>query len=203
MGSRSGISGFDEVRRACQSVWHSFDSLMQTVEEPGPTFVYAHFQLPHPPLVFDAEGTCLPFDRIVSRTRREGYTAQVQFANKLIEKFVAHARSSSSLAPIIVIQSDEGPFPTRFWASDRVHFDWRTATTEELREKVRILNAYHLPDVEAASGLYPSISPVNTFRIIFNLYFGEEYSLLPDRTHAYVGEQHIYDFFDVTDRVAF
>ena len=30
--------------------------------------------------------------------------------------------------------------------------------------------------------LYPSVSPVNSFRIIFDTYFGASYELLPDVT---------------------
>jgi len=31
--------------------------------------------------------------------------------------------------------------------------------------------------------LYPSISPVNTFRIILNQFFNEDFDLLPDLTY--------------------
>ena len=31
--------------------------------------------------------------------------------------------------------------------------------------------------------LYPAISPVNSFRLIFNEYFGANYPLLPDQTY--------------------
>ncbi len=44
---------------------------------------------------------------------------------------------------------------------------------------MKILNAYFLPG-ESDGLLYPSISPVNTFRVILNLYFGGQYPLLED-----------------------
>jgi hypothetical protein len=40
------------------------------------------------------------------------------------------------------------------------------------------LSAYLLPDVDAP--LYPTLTPVNTFRIIFNEYFGQSLELLDD-----------------------
>ena len=43
-----------------------------------------------------------------------------------------------------------------------------------------ILNAYYLPD-DGSSKLYPSISPVNTFRLILSNYLGADLELLPDR----------------------
>ena len=46
-------------------------------------------------------------------------------------------------------------------------------------DRVKILNAYYLPD-GGNKALYPTITPVNTFRVIFNTYFGGNYELLPD-----------------------
>jgi hypothetical protein len=46
-------------------------------------------------------------------------------------------------------------------------------------EGTTILNALYLPGAEA-DWLYPGITPVNTFRLIFNHYFGQHYSYLPD-----------------------
>jgi hypothetical protein len=40
------------------------------------------------------------------------------------------------------------------------------------------LNAYLLPGRDAA--LYPTLTPVNTFRVIFNTYFGQDLELLED-----------------------
>ena len=53
---------------------------------------------------------------------------------------------------------------------------------EAARERFPILNAYHLPDGGAAR-LYPTISPVNTFRVILDRYFGARHDLLPDRSY--------------------
>jgi len=41
-----------------------------------------------------------------------------------------------------------------------------------------ILNAYYFPD--ANPGLYPRITPVNSFRLLFQTYFGEDLNLLED-----------------------
>jgi len=50
-----------------------------------------------------------------------------------------------------------------------------------LAESVRNANlmAYYLPE-GGEQALYPEITPVNSFRIVFNHYFGAEYPLLPD-----------------------
>ena len=44
-----------------------------------------------------------------------------------------------------------------------------------------ILNAYFFPDGDY-SAMYPEISPVNTFRVVFDTYFSEEYPLLKDQS---------------------
>jgi hypothetical protein len=61
--------------------------------------------------------------------------------------------------PVIILQGDHG-----FRGENRV----------------TILNAYYLP--QGAGELYPAISPVNSFRVVLNEYFGGSYEMLPDRT---------------------
>jgi len=43
------------------------------------------------------------------------------------------------------------------------------------------LNAVYFPDHDYRM-LYPQMSPVNTFRIVFNHYFGQNLPLLKDST---------------------
>jgi hypothetical protein len=67
----------------------------------------------------------------------------------------------STVPPIIVIQADHG-FP-------------------EDTTRPRILNPYFLPGAEP--GLVSDrITPVNTFRTIFNNYFGQNFPILVDRS---------------------
>ncbi len=58
----------------------------------------------------------------------------------------------------------------------------------------------NLPNVEN-SPLYDGISPVNSFRVVFNAYFGTKFALLPDRTYAFVKYVRPYDLLDVTEKV--
>ena len=100
-----------------------------------------------------------------------------------------------------MIQGDEGPFPARYQA-DEWGFEWRDATDAELEEKFGILFAMRVPgaDVDAA-GFHDSITPVNTFRVIFNARFGTDLPMLPDRSWAHEDLYHFYDFFEITDRL--
>jgi hypothetical protein len=50
-----------------------------------------------------------------------------------------------------------------------------------LHERLGILNAYLLPGIDPAL-IYPTITPVNSFRLVVNQYFGADLPLLPDRS---------------------
>jgi hypothetical protein len=77
--------------------------------------------------------------------------------------------------------------------------NWDEVTDEQVREELGILNAYSFPGIDA-SILYPSITPVNSFRQVFNLYFDADLELLPDRNYICRPRQP-YAFYDLTDRV--
>jgi len=59
------------------------------------------------------------------------------------------------------------------------------------------LSAFYLPG-GAHQGLYPSISSVNTFRVVFNTYFGAEYPLLPDVSY-HSSYELMYDYAPYED----
>ena len=68
-----------------------------------------------------------------------------------------------------------------------------------MKEQHAILNAYYFPG-QKYELLYPSVSPVNSFRIVLNTFFGGTYELLPDRNY-FIPHARPYDFVDVTERV--
>lgn len=164
-----------------------------------PTFVFAHFLVPHPPYVFARDGRFLSIGEVVKRTRTQNYTEQLAYTNELLKQLVDQLLSRSETPPIIILQADEGPFPVRYERQETT-FDWTKATDDELREKMGILNAYYLPNMGAGM-VYPGITPVNSFRLVLNAYFGAALPMLPDRSYAFVDHQHLYKFFDVTDRL--
>ena len=48
--------------------------------------------------------------------------------------------------------------------------------------------------------LYPEISPVNSFRLIFDYYFGLSFDLLEDRSY-YSTTEDLLKFYEVTDQL--
>ncbi|MDH7568894.1 MAG: hypothetical protein QHJ73_04850 [Armatimonadota bacterium] len=175
---------------------YQLECVQRVVDDPRPTFTFAHILVPHSPYVFDRNGRLLPSSTVAARTESENYLEQLRYATNAAAKLVSDIIARSENPPIILLQSDEGPFPERYRVLQAA-FDWRTATPDELRQKLGILNAYYLPG--GPRGLYPTITPVNSFRVVFNRFFGTKLPLLPDRSYAFQDESHLYRFRDVTD----
>ena len=167
----------------------------------GPFFVYAHFLLPHPPFMFGPNGepiqpeSLAPGEAATIWEDKSKYLNQVKFANKKVIETIDKILQESAIPPIIILQGDHGtpryvlPDDAQNW-SDEKKFD------EGIRNRMSILNAYYLPDGNTEL-IYDYITPVNSFRLILNNYFGEEYDLLEDRMYAEHG--HSYNLTDVTD----
>lgn len=183
-----------------------WDSLHDTIDLGSPKFVHAHFGLPHDPYSFEPDGSYVTPEEAETRTMEEGYANNAEFANASVLKLVdALLASDPDNRPVMIIQSEEGPYPDRF-AAAQTEFDWiGEATDEELHEKFGIFSAFYLPDLPGQraeeAGLYPSISLVNEFRVLLNHYLGTDYEVLPDRMYVWPDTYDIYEFVDVTDRV--
>jgi hypothetical protein len=178
----------------CQRVPRQIEKVKEIGRRSDKTFVFAHILVPHDPYVFSADGRCLPPDEMEGN-EAEKYIEQVRYANSLIKNFVSALLATEGSKPIIIIQADEGPFPTRYRDGER---SWREATVDELRAKMGILNAFYLPDGDYRD-LDPQVTSVNTFRIVFDKYFGTSLKRLSDRIYAFPDLSTIYDFYDITD----
>jgi hypothetical protein len=176
-----------------------FDRLAEVPNIKEPVYVFAHMFITHTPYVFDREGNFLSRKDEGKRSVTENYVNQVIYTNKKLEELIEKLLSASESQPIIVLQADEGPYPQKY-EDERGDFKWKKATDAEVKEKMWIFNAYYFPNAEKDL-LYPSITPVNSFRILFNIYFNTNYELLPDRTYTFTDRDHVYDLFEVTDIV--
>lgn len=156
----------------------------------GPKFVLAHLDSVHPPYVFGRHGEQV---RTTSSAQdwkpREQYLDQLIFINRKLVHLVDMLISANDPPPIIILQADHGP-----------GFFGNQYNEEAVRTTTGILNAYLLPD-GATDSLYETISPVNTFRLIFSRYFGADSDLLPDQTYYTPFDSGSYNFIDVTDQV--
>lgn len=186
-----------------ERILYIFDELMSipSRERDQPLFVFAHVLAPHPPFVFGrkkrAGGRSGPFsldgDTLTERDEdkknrlfRERYIRQLVYINGKLLEAVDRIISGSPKPPVIILQSDHGP---RF----------ASVTFEPNIERLAIFNAYYLPD-GGRDILYEDVSPVNTFRIVFNRYFGTDYELLDDRSYFSEYESP-YRLCDITEKL--
>ena len=179
--------------------WATVQKLAADTDDTRPKLVFCHFLLPHPPYVFAADGSFVAEDKN-PRDVAANYGRQLQYTNAQIKAFMTTLLAvPEAQRPIILLQADEGPYPARYNANT-LTFDWSTATDAEIRMKYGILNAYYLPGV-TTTGLYPSITPVNSWRLILGDYFGTDTPLLPDRMYTSRAKFRPYDMTDVTSRL--
>jgi len=175
------------------------DILQQlTFNKEQPQFVFAHLLIPHPPFVFDASGNFVSPNSFMigdgshyKGTREEyirGYSWKVQYLNTRLIKIVDHLLSNPNRPVVIILQGDHGP--GSYW-------DFESLENSCLQERLPILNAYYFPYENAREKLYPSITPVNSFRLIFDQILNQPMPLLDDRSFSSTWS-HPYDFQDVT-----
>ncbi len=195
--SRTVSFEFDVQHR--NRILYQFENLAKIPSLDSPKFVFAHILLPHDPYVFGKDCEELP---VTAKASVPSYLAHVSCANKKTMALIETILSTSKNPPIIVIQADEGPYNMVYPMpkNKTVGFDFKNASDDTLNERFPILNAVYLPGV-GTSDLYPTMTPVNTFRFIFNKYFGANLEILPDKNYVYEDEDHFFKFIDVTDRI--
>ena len=158
-------------------------SMQQVARLDGPKFVFLHIIPPHPPFVYAPDGTPTDPARFLNEDHRytadsykQGYRSQVAFITDELLNLVETLLASSARPPVIILQGDHAPW---------LQTGYR---------RFLVLNAYYLPGT--ATEPYPAISPVNTFRLVFNSYFGADYEILPDISY-YSPVPDIYAFEEV------
>jgi len=153
-----------------------------------PIYVHMHIRFPHPPLVFDSDGNKI--DEPISTNRfdselKDAYLQQLIFANKKTIEIVDSIKQKNSDA-IIIVMSDHG---------GRFGVNWYDPSEIDYFRALSNLNAVYFPGKDHFS---MDISPVNLFRIIFNLYFESDYDILEEKQIWYVPEKP-FNHTDITE----
>lgn len=133
----------------------------------GPKFVDAHILMPHPPHVFNADGT-INIQATANSDDKNEFRIQLDYLNPRIIEIVKRIINRSEPDPIILLEGDHGLFDF---------------------ERTSNLIALYLPEV-SEEVLYPHITLVNTFRIIFNQVLGTDFDLLEDRSYTREGDDN-------------
>jgi hypothetical protein len=179
----------------------NIELLSQAAAIPGPKLVFAHLLVPHPPFVFgpagDPHNPETPFraadgDQFpgTAEDYRAGYRNQVAFANRAALDLIDRVLAGPAGDPVILLQGDHGP---------GMHLDWADPLKTDFLERHAILNAYRLP-VHPMEGISPRITPVNSFRLVFNTISGASYPLLEDEAF-FSSWRSPFDFIPLSERV--
>lgn len=188
----------------------NFDAQMTAIknlagrtDKTTPQFSFAHVLVPHDPYVFDADGNTPAYDSArtdngVDETVK--YTNAVTYLNKCIKDTVGYIRSHSPDA-VIIIQTDEGPYPKefRYKLEPGHYYDPANLGLDKMKQKFSVFASYYLPGVEPSSK--PINSSVNTFRFVLDHYLGYNLPMLPD-CHFSTGDKYtIYKYQDQTAKL--
>ena len=145
----------------------TIESIKQTCNTSSrpPQFVYGHFMITHQPHLFDSLGNPKTGRQLLSQNDLfSTYTQQVKYANSVIKDLVQWIQERNRRNTIIIISGDHG-----------------------FRDFERSMGEYQFPNFHAIyfpnqnySGVYKRMSPVNTFRVVFNNHFDQQLPLLKD-----------------------
>ena len=173
------------LNRLKKERWHHrvpfvLDTLAALEPEGRPMFVFAHLFAPHMPHSYDKDGRILEESEFPPL--REGWHNVTTFLNtRLVE--VVDAILEREPNSVIIIQGDHGCNVSLQSASDYAEAPWRGTWENYVRDRSANLSTYYFPDRQYEGLLYPEITPVNSFRVIFNKYLGTTFPLLEDVTY--------------------
>lgn len=185
----------------------SFEEIKNITSRKGPFMIYAHIMIPHKPYIYDENGHYPKKGKKFSGVQVESYHpelqdklrkyfAQMTYLHKVILNIIDHIKENSEEPPIIIVQGDHG---IRHMVLQREK-EGRTDIPQDIfPELFSVLNVYHFPGFDY-SQLDDDISPVNTFRVIFNHYFKTDFAILPNR-HFFSFPDNQRDFQEVTNLV--
>ena len=167
-----------------------------------PVFVWSHIISPHFPSIFGANGEPVtPGESLLvmnnphvfegtdsSWNIKQQFLQQLQFANKksmeLVDKILENEKQS-----IIIIQSDHG---------SAFDVNLHDPTDDDVHQRLSNINAIYFPDEKPREILTNDQTNVNTFRIVFNSYFGSDYDILEDKIYWNLSYKKPFWFKDVT-----
>lgn len=167
-----------------------FEELARQSAGDSPMFVIGHIHAPHQPFVYGRNGETpeqpnWKFGKLEHfSSDAQAYSDQIHYLNIKLRKLIDKILANAATPPIIILQGDHGLRLT--WWDTKLPLDNREELDDVcLRETFTNLNAIYLPGTEGPAAFYDSISPVNTFRLIFDNYFGSELGMVEDRTFYY------------------
>jgi hypothetical protein len=164
-----GVTDFSFRRKRTDDV---FRHVVTIPDMPQPTVTFAHVSTPHQPYMY-------------GRT----YHEELDSLNRTLVAMIDTILARSSQPPIVVIQGDHGHRKLTIADGE--------VSKRSLKDAMGVLNAYYLPD-GGSSMMYQGVTPVNTWRLVLDYYFGANLGPLEDRVFfSWVHNE--YTLTEVTD----
>jgi hypothetical protein len=187
VGGPVGFTDSATNQRFRKSVRSAFRKLGATAGARGPKLVLFHTLMPHDPYIFGAHGQAVTFPDAsdTGHSTKLGmryYVRQLQFINHELLAAVNTILARSARPPVIVIQSDEG--------FEALAEDWGAATVRDMR--VKGILALYLPGSPKPQVPH-DLNTVNTWRLLFNRYFGTHYPLLPSVSYPELDQPYRFE----------
>ena len=179
---------FEQLRRD-QIICTYNEIELLSEEQNKPKFIFVHILSPHSPYIFGPNGEhIIPGNSINSSpwNERNAHVNQVKFVNKNLIELITKLLDSEN-KPIIILQGDTG---------SGYEIDWKSPSDVMVIERMSNLNAIYFPNNDYNK--IHDLTPVNTFRIIFNEYFNEENMLYENRSY-WSNSDKPYQYKDVSD----
>jgi hypothetical protein len=145
------------------------DSLLTiaALPAPCPKFVYTHLEMPHFPYFYDSAGKAYPDELVFGPGMirdKERFKNYVAYTNSHICQLITRVLSQTNGQAVIILLSDHGI---------------NDLPGSRKEDAFSNYSAFYFPDGNYRQ-LYTGMSNVNTFRVIFNKYFGQQLPLLSD-----------------------
>jgi hypothetical protein len=158
------------------NIHNSFSELEDIEKLKNKNFIFSHIISPHRPYLFNENGEIVKYkeaDFTSYKSHVSKYYAQVKFLNNELLRVIKKILQNSKTKPIIILQSDHGS--DMYFKNSNI----KLSISEPLRsiqimERTENLNAIYLPyKTKNTTKLIKDLTPVNTFRFIFNEFFND------------------------------
>jgi hypothetical protein len=199
-----------QADRHRERILYTLNGIPRAARGRRPAFVFAHVVCPHMPFVFGAHGEpvhaatsfrmndqddAAPTGAGAQNVRKvyaQYYGPQVNYLSGLVKEMVNRITIESPNPPVIILQGDHGT---------RAGMNREELDPVRLTERLAILNAIRIPPSvvrhPSSAGLYDSITPVNTFRVLLAQLFDTSLALLKDK--SYYSATYPYRLIDIND----
>jgi hypothetical protein len=179
------------VREAGRSVVADIGARLDEISGAQPVYLFAHTLMPHPPRTFTSN--CEQISTLTTSGDdtatltfwgdKNGYIRDLECTNNQVLALVDDILERDPSA-VILVHGDHG---TGF------DVDWSLAIDawpdRQIEERFAILMSIRLPE-PCKSHLYPSLSPVNLYRVVFACLARVEPQLAPDILYVSPPERH-------------